>query len=248
MGIGVNKDIWLYWHQGWEGAPILVTKCAETWAQNKGWRIHFLSRDSLNAFIKLPIYVKGDFALPALSDIIRIYLLHQYGGVWADATTFCMRPLDEWIEEATSPTGFFAYAKPAQGRPLSSWFLAANRGHYITGCWKSAVDQYWTENIRENLTDNPNDTNYFWFHGLFQQLLENDDKFRLLWEACIHISADGPHFLQSVGLLSCATEAIQSHIVYNSPHVYKLTRRISIPDDITGTVLDELFRNRNAAK
>jgi Capsular polysaccharide synthesis protein len=33
----------------------------------------------------------------ALSDCIRIELLRRYGGAWADVTTYCLKPLDDWL-------------------------------------------------------------------------------------------------------------------------------------------------------
>ena len=33
----------------------------------------------------------------SLSDILRISLLHEFGGVWVDATVYCNRPIDEWL-------------------------------------------------------------------------------------------------------------------------------------------------------
>ena len=32
--------------------------------------------------------------------MIRLELLAEHGGVWADATMLCLRPLDSWIAHA----------------------------------------------------------------------------------------------------------------------------------------------------
>ena len=122
-----NKRIWMYWHQGWDSAPELVKFCMLTWIyHNDDWSVELLSQYNLNDFITLPNYCADhDVALPALSDIIRIYLLEKYGGVWADATTWCSRPLSDWVNVAVTPSGFFAYDKPAPDRPIASWFLVA---------------------------------------------------------------------------------------------------------------------------
>ena len=52
----------------------------------------------------------GDGLIPpaAESDILRLYLLKKYGGVWVDATNLCRRPLDAWLPSAACE-GFFAF-------------------------------------------------------------------------------------------------------------------------------------------
>jgi hypothetical protein len=52
-------------------------------------------------------------------------LLRRHGGVWADATCYCLQPLAEWLPSKLAPAGFFAFDRPAPDRMLASWFLAA---------------------------------------------------------------------------------------------------------------------------
>ena len=139
----VPRRLWMYWHQGWDEAPTIVRKCAESWLlRNPSWHARLLSAQNLASVIKLPSYAsESNLPLPALSDVIRIHLLARHGGVWADATTWCARPMEEWIDFVTT-SGFFAYARPALDRKLSSWFLAALPGHYIVKRWKQACDWF----------------------------------------------------------------------------------------------------------
>ena len=87
------------------------------------------------------------------------------------------------------------------------------------------------------------DSNYFLVHKLFQVCLDSDAEFRELWLSVPKISADGPHVLQSLGLLSPATTDALAHIENTKANVYKLTRREVIPFDISGTILDTLYRS-----
>ena len=137
----IPKKLFMYWHQGWNNAPDIVKRCAATWQRhNPTWDINFLDASTVGEKIKLPAALKSlNLPLPALSDVIRICLLKKYGGVWADATLWCVRPLDDWIEAACARSGFFAYDKPGPDRPISSWFLAASRDCRIVDIWHSAV-------------------------------------------------------------------------------------------------------------
>ena len=133
----------MYWHQGWNNAPDIVKRCAATWQEhNPTWDINLLDAATIREKIELPPAVKTlKLPLPALSDVIRLCLLKKYGGVWADATLWCVRPLDDWINSVCAPSGFFAYDKPGPGRPISSWFLAAGRDCRIIDLWHSAALQ-----------------------------------------------------------------------------------------------------------
>lgn len=131
----------MYWHQGWDRAPNIIKQCVRTWQKhNPTWDIYLLdAKNVTNKIELLPILGKLQPPLPALSDVIRILLLKKYGGVWADTTVWCMRPLDNWIESASKTNGFFAYEKPAPDRPISNWFLAANKDSRILDLWHSAM-------------------------------------------------------------------------------------------------------------
>lgn len=43
------------------------------------------------------------------SDLLRLLLLHQYGGVWADVSTTPTRALNQWLGDMLAPTGFATY-------------------------------------------------------------------------------------------------------------------------------------------
>ena len=93
------KVVWMLWLQGWHEAPEIVRACRRSWeALSPRWIVAPLSeKTALRAlcgskFIEA-ISDKG-LQPEALSDCIRIELLRRYGGVWADATTYCLKPLD----------------------------------------------------------------------------------------------------------------------------------------------------------
>ncbi len=246
IGREVPRIINLYWHQGWDVAPALVKRCAESWRRrNSDWSVRLLDQSDL-ATLGLPDqYSRLRLPIPALSDVIRIYLLAHAGGVWADATTWCCRPLDQWLDQVASLSGFFAYAQPAPDRPLASWFLASRPSNPIARKWKDATDEFWSRAAAKggatNVADDPGSIDYFWFHGLFQNLLDTDTEVEALWRKTPQVSADGPHYLQQRGLVSAADDAVRLHVYNKSTNVYKLSRRIDLPDRLEGSVLSALF-------
>lgn len=270
-GSVVPEELYLYWHQGWRNAPDIVKRCAETWTtHNPSWAVNLLDKDNIEGIIAIPSIVKAlNLPLPALSDVIRSILLKQRGGVWADATLWCARPLDDWLEPSCRTAGFFGYDRPAADRPIATWFLAAATDSRIASLWHAAVLRLATKTkyclhlkasglpceglfswimpqlkgLSMPTSDQPEDNNYFWIHELFQLCLDSDAEFRELWLSVPKISADGPHILQRFGLLNPANTDALAHIGNMKANVYKLTRREVIPSDISGTILDALYRS-----
>lgn len=189
-----NKVIWLCWLQGWDNAPWLVRKCLASWQiHNPDWDVRVLDAISLQRYIELPDLDGKKIIAASLSDIIRIKLLYEYGGVWADATLLCHRPLDSWLHDVMDE-GFFAFARPGINRILASWFIAAEEGNPLIERWHTAVLQFWGE--RKHADE------YFWFHYLFEDLCESEQQFGDHWSRVPKISADGPHYFQNLGLMN----------------------------------------------
>ena len=131
----MTKIIWTCWFEGRENAPPLVKKCLKSWERNNpGWEFHCLDATTVERYVPLRQYVDLDrqsLTAASLSDIVRILLLHEFGGVWVDATLFCNQPLDEWLP-GVMEEGFFAFTALDPIRPLSSWLLGAAPDHHQT--------------------------------------------------------------------------------------------------------------------
>lgn len=98
----MNKVIYTLWLQGFENAPWVVKHCLNSWiVKNPTWKVVALDRDSLRDHLDLDALIPNieakSFTYAALSDLVRISLLKNHGGLWVDATTFCTKPLDDWI-------------------------------------------------------------------------------------------------------------------------------------------------------
>jgi hypothetical protein len=194
------KNIYILWFQGFKNAPGLVKKCLSSWKKyNPDWNIIKLNNNNLSNYINFDEVYKNtkDKHIPfaARSDMIRIYLLKTYGGVWADSTTFCKRPLNDWLEENIKE-GFFGFTFKEEihhkniKRRLSSWFLYSDIDNYITSHWLERVKLYWINHNKFH--------HYYWFHGfLFNDIYTTDEKFKEIWDKVPIINASRL-FLHSV--------------------------------------------------
>jgi hypothetical protein len=180
------RIIWMLWLQGWDAAPELSQACAQTWRRcNPGWTLRLLAAEDLPSLIGDDAGMRtiADKQLPpdAFSDVVRMALLLRYGGVWADATTYCLRPLDDWLAPMLG-WGFFAFTNFDPDRMIASWFLAAAPRARLLEIWQAYVVAYWRRRARRHT--------HFWFHGhLFRQAYRQNREFRALWEATPSLSS-----------------------------------------------------------
>lgn len=220
----MKKVIFIYWAQKFINAPIVVKKCLLSWKlKNPTWEIIELNDDNLSEYInieeEIPDIQKKNITKTSYSDIIRIFLLAKHGGCWCDATTFCNQSLDIWLNKNTL-TGFFGFDKPGIDRLLSTWFLYSEENNYIIQKWKEKTILYWKNHNKMH--------HYFWFHYLFGDLYNSDNKFKELWDSTPKISADGPQYIQKQGLLNKLSDKVTNHINEIKTPLYKLSYKYNM--------------------
>jgi len=237
----VIKTIYILWLQGFKNAPEIVQSCVSSWIdKNPTWNVILLDESTVEKYIDISDIVKFKMISKAsMSDVIRISLLKKYGGLWVDATTYCTRPLDDWLVERITQ-GFFAFnfeksSNIPPDRPISSWFLYAEKDNYIIDCWYEKTVDY-CKNTEIIGNENPESTkvkwlkgkleeHYFWFHYLFENLYLSDNRFKNIWDTVPKLSEKGPHYIQHSGMLSRITNNVKKHIDFKKTPLYKLTYR-----------------------
>ncbi|MCU0529980.1 MAG: capsular polysaccharide synthesis protein [Cyanobium sp. Prado107] len=141
------RIVWALWFQGEENAPEIVRCCLASWRRlNPGWRVVVLDRGTLAHYadVGLPEPVFAALGVQMQANLVRLALLQRHGGVWADATTLCARPLDEFIHDLVAPSGFFAFTNASRERLLSNWFLAARPQHPIVAGLRARLIAYFS--------------------------------------------------------------------------------------------------------
>ena len=262
------KTIWFLWFQGLPNAPLVVKKCYASWlAHNPGWNIILLDEHNIKEYLAPPM---PQGTRQVVADRLRINLLVKYGGVWVDATCYCTRPLDSWLNEYMAQ-GFFAFNRPGPDRMLSNWFMAAAKNTYITVAFQKAFTAYWENNPGTRLIDGSRwdflnkylqrrGTGawfgffatkvlkvypYFVFHYLFKKLYLADAGFKSRWDAVPKISADIPHSLQTEGLFKPLSKQIKQKIDDKTSPCYKLTWKYDPAELKEGTVMSYLLNGAN---
>lgn len=91
------KNIWIFWRQGENNAPLVVKKCIDSWRiKNPSWIVHLIDAENIGQFLdnstlEMLHNLKGAIQLKA--DIIRLNLLKNHGRIWVDSTCFCSTPI-----------------------------------------------------------------------------------------------------------------------------------------------------------
>lgn len=91
--------IWTMWWQGEDAAPPVVRLCLASMRRHaNGAQVCVLDRDNYRQYLTLPEHIlqktqAGQITLTHLSDIIRVQLLSQRGGLWLDSTVFVTRDI-----------------------------------------------------------------------------------------------------------------------------------------------------------
>jgi hypothetical protein len=208
------KTIWILWLQGWDSAPWLQQRVKESWEKhNPNWEVRCIDEQNC------PVNIDGD-THQAKSDVIRLRILDELGGVWADSTMLCMEPLDNWYEEAITPAGMWMYHGGSGCKAPASWFILSKPNNYILSEWRKSNDEYWKSPLV--------DYGYFWMDALFNKLCESDPKFKSEWdkvpyECCEDFGSS--HMF--AGKVLNSNKDLQESLKSNPPHAIKLDKGCS---------------------
>lgn len=221
----------MYWAQGWDAAPPLVQRAAESWRDaNPGWSLNCLDADTWRDHLPDALGPPKWLSLAHQSDCLRYALLARLGGVWADATTICARPLDHWIDLVTQPAGFFAFAAPFPDRPLANWFLAASARAPLASGWHDA-SRNWID--RHGQTGS-----YLWSHYLFQRLTAGRGPLAQDWARVPKVSARASHTAQAILRAELPDTGIEAAM---TAPVHKLSLRLPCSQHEVFTMFDRLL-------
>lgn len=149
-----QAPVWVLWLQGYDNAPPIVKKCIDSIKRGTTHPVNLLTLDNLSDYITLPEYInekykKGIITHAQMSDIIRMTLLAEYGGLWIDATVY----VPQAVPETVFKSEFYTCKRKSE---LANYYVSQYRWtSFINGCQKGCVIQkamkelffeYWKKN------------------------------------------------------------------------------------------------------
>jgi len=187
--------LWQYWHQGKENAPELIQKCFESVQKfENDKKIVVLSFDTVKDYVDVPqkyydLVNSKKIPIAIFSDIVRLYLLEKYGGLWIDSTIL----LTDKIPQEVWNSDFCVFQKDQQTDPqenrMSCYFIRAKKGSPNLSAIKKSIENYWENN--DFLI------NYFMFEHISTMLSEKPE-LKSEWEKMPYLSAEKAGMLQRI--------------------------------------------------
>jgi len=88
----IPKIIWLLWWDGIEKMPPIVKACYNSVLKySNDFEVKVISKYNVSEYVSIPEHISKKLnskliTIAHLSDILRVYLIKNYGGFWLDAT------------------------------------------------------------------------------------------------------------------------------------------------------------------
>lgn len=258
----IPKIIHALWLQGRDEAPPMVQANLARWEQlNPEYDLRVIDMRYVRTLLAHTGLDLDRVRPQQLSDIVRLQLLKNHGGVWVDATLYPSRPLSAWLDELSNPEGFFAFRNPGPDRLLAVWFLVASQNSPMIDLWLKELLRFWNEEHAPYPTrEKPADPAaavapgqgradkpypYFAFAYTFAYLVETNESFRAMWSRCADLSADPPHALQFALKRNPNPSNAELHAMIDDYVVHKLNWRRELHPAVSRALYDE--RSREAS-
>ena len=96
----IPKQIWVCWWNGIDMMPPLVKTCYESILRySNGYQVTLITKYNYTDYFTVPDYIiekinNGTLHLTQFSEIVRLALLYNHGGLWLDATYLITNPIE----------------------------------------------------------------------------------------------------------------------------------------------------------
>jgi len=213
------KDLYMFWDQGdvQNTTPPLNKMCFEKWpALNPTWNYHLVTGNhgssaevslTSNAEVSLTnlvphltdLFQANPRTVQQRSDMLRLEIMAEYGGVWVDGSLLPILGLDTFAKHLVAQSGFFVFTYPNTEDPffhynasndpsdtwISSWFMVSKPQNPLVVAWRDAFKKKWMD-PGHNFT-------YFEVHETFKaMILEKDPHVIEVWRSMPRISSHWP--------------------------------------------------------
>jgi mannosyltransferase OCH1-like enzyme len=154
----IPKIIWAFWDS--KEMPELVKICINNWKElHPDFEINILNNETIHTF--LPNFPKlKDFNPVFKSDLLRLSLLKEYGGIYLDASVFLNQRLDQYIsfyiENNLDLLVFSSEGHPNDKKyPITeNWFIISEKNNLFIEKWLFYVTEVFLSNDFESYFKN----------------------------------------------------------------------------------------------
>ena len=136
----IPKIIWTYWDK--DPIPDSIKFCIKSWRKhNPNYQINILTRSNFMNYANIPDRLANNpimnDSIPRFTDLVRLFVIAEHGGVWCDAGVIMSEPLDTWLNDDAELNAFTIYLGSNRKIPaIESWFFAAPPKSPFVLAWK----------------------------------------------------------------------------------------------------------------
>ena len=229
--------VWFCWLQGIENAPDLVKICHKSMQYHiKDKKIVVITAENYSQYVNLPDFIiekwkKGIISNTHFSDILRLELLIEHGGIWLDSTVYLTDALPSYITDSelfVYRAGWFDYELVNMG----SWLIRSTPNNIILNETQNLLFNYWK-------THNYN-CQYFILHLFFKMVCE---KYPDEWNRVPYFNQIDEHLLANE--FNKKFDEKRFNDIKNKTSVHKLTNKtdnLEFENESYFSRLSELYR------
>ncbi len=235
--------IWMFWYTGYETMPALAKHCYHSIQKQAGGReIILIDQNNINQYAPMPDYIldkyhRGFLSIQQLSDILRLVLLENYGGLWIDATVFLSGPIPA---EFTQNRLFIYQPEFLNGMPRgnASWMISSEPHNPIVEGTRKCMFEFWKYEYYPH--------EYYTMLLYWDLVADYADVYRRAWDT-VEFASPIPSFILYHDLLFSPYDAKRWSDLRREVSVHKLTYKDPKEwFEIPGTFYQEVVANDEA--
>jgi hypothetical protein len=195
-----TETIWQFWdNPTGKTTPEIVKASVKSVGKFKGNFEHkILDNSTVKNYTDLPSYVfdrlnKKQMTYAHFSDLLRLNLLKNHGGIWIDATAY----MTDFIPQYILDEDFFVFLTGKQTHfPyafMQNCFIRSKRGSFLCEAWYQICIEYWKNETKT--------LDYFQHQLMFKALVEKNLTAKDLFNKMPQKSEDETHQLVGDNLL-----------------------------------------------
>ena len=147
---GSAMPIWVCWWQGMDSMPLIIKRCYKSICDNaNGHPVILITSENFKDYVSIPTHVLNKLenkviSLTHFSDILRVTLLYEHGGLWLDSSIFVSSKIDEKIFQSPFYTGKIINKTDNVSKcRWTGFFMAGQKGNVLFDFMRSAFFVYW---------------------------------------------------------------------------------------------------------
>lgn len=182
----IPKNIWIFWNNPInEKTQFSIRLCYEIIKKNcEGYNINILNLKNYKQYVTdnriINLIDNGKLTYTQISDILRLYVIYKYGGIYLDASIILLDSLD-WVYEYNK-MGYnlimyknTKHTTDDKNPVLESWFIAASpNNNFLKLSLDKLVKIFEKQDLKEELQKllSNKDVNYqnFITHGVYHMV------------------------------------------------------------------------------